>query len=725
MNTPELTVRKAKGKLIRAIFKLSTFVFVSGAVGYFSVLQSTSTVYSKGDVIQHWLRGNIAELGDSYLERIFTGISNKLVAIGNDVMQPQQPILQLKLVTPQEFNEKHQEKIHRKAVLANREVNLGMGLIRRALDDRYKASQGVDLLDTEKFAKGLQSLYSTVESKLPDARDTDLAKYSDVLLKEYFKIPDFDLVKEHYPEIQVFGIYIAHKETGTFAYYPAPNNALEMRLDERPWYNTSIGPNAYNNSNDRKPEQGEQVISRSDVGLTPFYGDIVSGGFTRTLWYRFGDSNYVACVDIIMQSPEQPNKGIGLAGSPFSNSSVIGKLGNSILFGLILSVLLFILGATFVSFGGPWAEAISRRYISGKPTTGPSSSGYVVLPISKEYMTYAEPTDVRHDDTISSSKSATTKGGFGVKTPHLNIEFEQQIREERSTQLAETRRLSLSQDEKLKIRGKELWAIYTRQQKSGTCRLCDQEIAHYGDEQRIGIVEIYHRMNHEPEVDFKRKRGTVVATTDFIENNMQWHALNAEEENVESGTQPLEIYPEPRVPKQFAHFRFIENLLLKYRRLNEGRYVTQDELMQISKVMLPNGVVQSVCRVSYLKKLLSDPHSQDSLELGQDIKRILVASTNEELQGFLTEYRKALTALQLSQKFLVAILRGTQLAALDNYKELNFSILTLPDGSDAVIVTEQESVSSGYLSWREADVRCYIALFKQIEDIATKLALDV
>jgi hypothetical protein len=50
--------------------------------------------------------------------------------------------------------------------------------------------------------------------------------------------------------------------------------------------------------------------------------------------------------------------------------------------------------------------------------------------------------------------------------------------------------------------------------------------------------------------------------------------------------------------------------------------------------------------------------------------------------------------------------------------------LTLPDGFEVIIVAHSDSVHSGYVSWREVDVSYYVALFKQKEDIASKLLLE-
>jgi hypothetical protein len=745
MNTPELTVKRAKRKLTGAILKFSVFILIAGAIGYFAVQQNAKTVYSKSDVMQRWLQADINSLKDPELESIFAGLQSKLVKIGKDVKQSDaptgSPILKLDLVTADEFDDAHKKKSDRGAVIAGTQVNLGMGLVARASDDRYsqaannqerpkdtRNTPAGDPHDRERFSKGLQELYSTVKVKLPDAQNADLTKYSDVLLKDYFGI--YDDVKEHYPEIQVLWVYIASEETGTLAFYPAPNIELNIKLDDRLWYSTSLGKKKYDGSGERTKEQGEQVTERSDVGLTPFYGDFVSDGIMRTLWHRFevdgpngAKSNYVVCVDVIMRPPVAPNTQ-GTIRQFFPATSIPGRLGNSLVFGLVLGGLVFLLGAAFVKLGGPWSEAAARRYISGKPAPGHSSSGYVVEPMSKVYLEYSEPADYRRDYTIGSSERETKRGALGIKTPHLNVEFEQQFQEERSSRLAETRRLGVSPDEKWNIRGKELWDIYTRQQQSGTCRLCDQQIAHYGDEQRIGSVLLIHRMNHEPEVDFKRKRGAVVTDTHSIEDNVQWHALNTVETGVESGRQALEVYPKPRVPEQFAGYSFIEDILTKYRRLNEGRYVATDDLLEVSQVMLPSGIVQSVYRLSYMKRLLSDPRGVNHLKLGKDIKRFLVASTHEELNQFLAEYRAVLAGLPSSNKLLFAVFEDTPLAVLDSYKELNFSVLTLSASSEVVIVAQPESINSGYVSWREADVSYYIALFKQIDDIAAKLSLS-
>ena len=750
MNTPELTVKKAKRKLLRAILSFSIFILIAVAAGYFAVQQSAKTVYSKSDVMQRWLLGNITDLKDPELEKIFNGLADKLVKIGKDVRQSSSPTLKLDLVTADEFDARHRAKLNRRAYIAGTEVNLDMGLIARAKDERYqlapdlslrpreaknqpavqvRSQPAVDERDRDRFSKGLQDLYSSVDRGLPAAQTADAARYSDVLLKDYFSI--YDDVKAHYPEIQVLWVFIASKDTGTFAFYPAPDSSLEIKLDERKWYINSLSESAYDSTKQeqRTLDQGEPIGDRQDVGLTPFYGDFVSGGYTRTLWHRFavdskdGSPNYVVCVDLLMRPPAAPTAQGTMIPQFFPSTSIPGRLGNALVFGLAVGTLVFLIGLAFIKLGGPWSEAAARRYISGRSAPGHSSSGYVVEPVSKVYLEYSEPTEIRHDDTISSSKKDSRRGGIGVKTPHLNVEFEQQFHEERVSTMAETHWLSVAPDEKWNIRGKELWAIYTRQLESGTCRLCDQQIAHYGDEQRIGSVMLIHRMNHEPEVDFKRKRGTAVTDTTFIEDNMQWHALNTVETGEESGRQALEVYPHPRVPEKLAGYSFIEEILTKYRRLNEGRYVATDDLLEVSKAMLPSGVVQSVYRLAYMKKLLSDPRGINHLKLGKDIKRFLVASTHEELENFLAEYRTVLTGLPSSHKLMFAVFHDSALAVLDGYKELNFSVLTVSASSEVVIVAQSESINSGYVSWREADVSYYIALFKQIDDIP-KLSLS-
>jgi len=742
MSKHELTMKSAKRKLLWATFKLSIFVFIAGVLGYLLLQQSASATHSKSDVLQRWLRGDIAKLNDTHLTKVFNELQSKLLKIAEDV-KGSGATLQVDLVTVRELNAKHQgEKRAWKTRIADTEVNLGMGLVSRGIDRRYldrvraPAGSGKETYDEEdkqereKFSKGLHELYSAVTNQLGGgAQGVELDRYSDLLFKEYFRIDQE--VTENYPELRASWVYIASLETGQIAFYPAINDELKLPFDERPWFNTSLGDKRYDPGKGKPRNtlvEGEQVTERNDVGLTQMYGDFVSNRYTRTLWHTFqiDNSRYVVCVDLIMLPPVSTTNSAGWASVElFSNSSIVGRVANSVLFGLLLGAVLFVLGFAFVRFGGSWSKAAAHRYISGKRVTESESSGFVVEPFSKVYMEYAEPAELRQEDTVNSSSTNTMRGTVGVKIPHLSLDFEQQMKEERGSRLAETRRLGVSSDEKWKIRGKELWSVYTRQHKAGVCRLCDQEIVHYGDGQRIGSVEIIHRMNHEPEVDFKRKRGVMVTNTDFIEGNMQWHALNTvQDEGVEAGTQALEIYPQPRVPQQLAEHGFIEEILTKYRRLNEGRYVAANELLQVSETMLPNSIVQSVYRVSDMKKILSEPRGKENLKLGKNIKRFLVAHTDEELQQFRTEFRTVLAELSASQKLLFAVFRGTPLAVLDTYKELNFSILTLPDGFEAVIVAQSDSVHSGYVSWREVDVSYYVALFKQIDDIASKLLLE-
>jgi len=743
MSKHELTMKSAKRKLLRATFKLSVFVLVAGVLGYLLFQQSASAIHSKSDVLQRWLRGDIAKLNDDHLRGVFSGLENKLLKIADDV-KGSGATFQLELVPVAALNAKHQtEKRAWKTNIADTEVNVGMGLISRGIDPRYQSRvrepagprkeryDAEDSQERERFSKGLHELYSAVTNQLGgNAQGVELDRYSDLLFSQYFRVDQE--VKENYPELRVSWVYIASQDTGQIAFYPAINDKLELPFDERPWFNTSLGDKRYDPGKGKPRNtlvEGEQVTGRSDVGLTQMYGDFVSNRYTRTLWHTFqiGESRYVACIDLIMLPPASTaGRAEWAIAGLFSNASVAGRLANSVLFGLLLGGALFALGFAFVRFGGSWSRAAARRYISGGHVTESESSGFVVEPYSKVYMEYAEPAELRQEDSVNSSMTETMRGAVGLKTPHLSLDFEQQIKEERGSRLAETRRLGVSADEKWKIRGKELWSVYTRQHKAGVCRLCDQEIVHYGDGQRIGSVEVIHRMNHEPEVDFKRKRGVMVTNTDFIEDNLQWHALNTmAEKDVETGTQPLELYPKPRVPQQLAGHAFVERILTKYRRLNEGRYVATDELLQVSEAMLPNTIVQSVYRVSHMKKLLSEPRGKENLKLGKNIKRFLIAHSDEELQQFRTEFRAALAELSSSQKLMFAVFRGTPLAVLDTYKELNFSMLTLPDGFEVVIVAQSDgSVHSGYVSWREVDVSYYVALFKQIDDIASKLLLE-
>ena len=726
MNTFELTVKRVKQKLIRAIVIFSIFVAIATMIGDYIVQNRIKDVVNKSRVIQNWLRGEINTIGDPNFEKIWNGIANKLISIGRNIKESRSA-LELKLVTALDFTREHNLKPDHKAYLTDTEVNLGMGLIMKAKDDRYK-TLSIDAQDRGRFSRGLQGIYSAVNSSISDIKGGDSIKeYSNILLKRYFKV--YDAAETYYPELTILWIYIASQRTGTFAAYPAPDRSLNFKFDDRIWYNTSIGEDAYTGAGDRKPGHGEQITSNPDIGLTPFYGDFVSNGFMRTLWYRFniGDSKYVVCADVIMAAPEVMNIP-GILGTFLpASSNFAGKLFNSILYGIIVGLALMLLGIAFVVFGGPWANRVGRSYIFGKSVQGESQSSrwYVVEPISKAYAKYAESVSITQGNTIHSSEKETQKSSIGLPSSYLNFEFEQQSREERSMQLTQFQTLSVPQEQKLKIRGKELWTIYKRRQRLGTCRLCDQEIAYYGEEQRIGSVEIIHRMNHEPEVDFKRKRRNVEADARSIEDNMQWHALNIDDKNYEQGTQPLEIYPTPRIPEQLSKYNFIKNLILRNRRLNEGRYVAED-LLNISTYMLEGNIVLSVHRVNHMKKLLSEPEGMANLKLGKDVKRLIIASRKEELNRFLYDYGRFITELKnnTSQKILTASFEGSTLTALDLYKELNFSILTFQDKTDVVIVSSPEVWNKGYVSWREADVLYFLALFKQLEDIASEPQIE-
>lgn len=334
------------------MFKLAYKSFIAGLVIgpviYIFILQNSVDVNRKRDIRNRWEQGSIFPFNNAYLEVVFNHLADKLVEIKNDIKQTQKQAQPFPLVTPKNFDDQQKKNHKKNAVLADQNVNFAMGSTNRAADeDDNDKSEGNKLKrdkiahESEKFVKGLQSLYDTVIEEISDSHGTDLDEYSSVLLRNYFAISDLDLIKDLSPNIQVFGVYITCSEMEMVGYYPSIKNLGDISLNQSLWYRTSLGSDR--NKNSGKDKLYEEFPSKPDVGLTVLYSDSISGKLNRTLWYRFNDENfnYLVCIDLLMKSPT-------LLEGLFSNTTFSGKLRNTLISGLCVGILAAVLAPGFI-----------------------------------------------------------------------------------------------------------------------------------------------------------------------------------------------------------------------------------------------------------------------------------------------------------------------------------------------------------------------------------------
>jgi len=550
-----------------------------------------------------------------------------------------------------------------------------------------------------------------------------------------------DDIDQFFPELEILWIYVGSSE-GAFATFPGndqeywnENDNRPYNPKDRPWFKEAM----YGKGDDL-------YANHDDIGLSSVYDDFSEHlDSVRTLWHKVevnDDSSkrtYVIGIDFYLS-----NNAFSAGITDLINKKDIPSIKNIVIFdsmmhGLIVSFLIFILGLFFI-FIGPLSFA--RFFVFGL-------SSYKSLSVNKEIL--AEYMGlVAYDDLNNNSfkleetnkkiddNSFSRKLSVGAQSNKLfNILASLESKKSHSQQKISMVQAIHNQEINslyTGIRGKEFWKITKSEGILGSCPTCGEVIKVAPEEQNWEqVMVINHVAQDIPEVLTLLTNG--VEPQEWIKNSLTEHILKSNQYIDQSSNLQKTLYETARfkIPYQLKNYPPLAKMQNDFHILQSGRYNSGD-MINLSKHLYKNSYVKAVCRVGYFKLLLEmEKNGEGFLFVGESIERILIAFTTEEFEitkrWFESEGKNKIRKDDQISLYLVNILdlpeglreyRRWDFAIVDSSISTNSNANMLKNmGSTVVITSDYNDGSnseeiSGAVSWRLADVTFYETLYRAI-----------
>ena len=726
-----LAARKNLSKLIRFfIYFLAISIFLGSTLHQIR----TKNLTNKNEFILKWLKGEIAE--DRSFTSILIDLSDQLRILSDIVISPETKNYKAEIVESDNFTSRS-KSLNKYQFISRINNNSNPVLTNYAFiefqkvkinknssinEDNTSANE-----DKDKFAKSFGLIVSSMEKS--GSNISSFKEFSNTLI-DYFGI---DSMLEKYPSVKIKSIFIVNLSDGNFALYPADDISFQgFVLNEREWYKSSIIDyklsEQINNNN---------INNNNNVGLSPVYGDFATKEFTRTLWYKFKDNNqkqYLIGLDLILIPPEEAKSPSLLKSLFYERKTLIGILLQSILISLVVSLLILFLCWLFIKTFKIQSQEIAKLIIFNKSQDDQLS--YFVSPVRKIKSLSEDNIDLTNQYSIQNAQ--TRSSGLSINPfssnsiAAMNLNFVRMRAEEMQFILRETTNFKISPDEKYRIRGKEFWTIYQQKHNTGHCRFCGQPSLSQtgGLLEQIGGVIINHEMSENPSIRLKRRDGIFPSQSEkFLQENIKWHILKNDNFIFNQEFYPLELYTLPKLPDYLLENDDIKSFINKYKSLNEGRFITNDLLNIAYSILAKNTnecAVKSNYKTDFIDSIISTSIGANFLNSQPQFnrQRIILAQNPQTNQSFWQNPNNINYAQSFFDSDHVAVQENDELKTLasDLRSQVNFAIVTFRDNSEIVIVHDQETdYSSGYITWRNADIDFYNKVFEIIFNKATKL----
>jgi hypothetical protein len=727
-----ITIETARKNLVKIVLLLALVIFLV-AFGVDMLLQKrTEIVTTESTVTNSWLRGEMSEINDPEINKIWSNIGEKLMSYDSYFQNPGKVASGQPLVKSDDFpkNNAANTETNSQWLLNPKEppieTNFKFALTIAPKDPAPTADELTE--DKDRYEKIMGAIISSFTKN--QTKNLTPEGYTERML-DFFDVED--IVKRKMPGLGVQWIYVASTR-GTFAIYPSSDQTFRgFDPRSRPWYKSALTPSIPDTPPSEHLVSGEPAA----FGLVSFYPDFVGKNFMRTFWHRItvNGVDYLICVDLVLTPKDLRYRNDFFDNIPPVKNSSIGGGGytRAAKVGVMSGVTFLALGLAFTLLGGKWSNGLARRIITADISSKESETGDRFRPFFRALAARDTSRSIHSDTTVGASaiRKTSLSALIVMNVSELRHE-EQRIRQKTSSRtVTEAMRLD-TLDNDIHTRGIEKWDIYRRKgQWVGRCRLCSQEVLYQDKEVRIGEANIKHGVDSKPDVSLNIDTHWHSTDSPTIKDSVIWQVLDTKTRHLGNDYE-LKPYPPPRVPDEVQSHSFAREILENYRLLSEGRYETADAV-ELSKELFRNRDVRSACTIPYLQHLIESGDTEAGvLRVGNDIERILIGDSQEVLAAFIEQHRGFLASLLTQRKNLhlyTVSLDKMRIGPIETYPELDFAIAHGAEDFKYLVITHPDERGRGgnmrgYVSWREVDISFCETLFERLKDFKQSLKLD-
>ncbi|MUG96417.1 hypothetical protein F7734_30350 [Scytonema sp. UIC 10036] len=553
----------------------------------------------------------------------------------------------------------------------------------------------------------------------------NLQNFSKVVVKY---LTGDDRYSDIIPDLRINNIYITNIKTGFMMSYPFTNEAYKQDINFkiRPWFRTTQQDNYYV-SNFRAKDDFS-----NDLGLTGVYIDIndeTKPNVIRTLWYKFKLSNkneeYILCIDLF-----------------FDKSSHILQKGNL----LNLSEQSIKYGFNLKENDNPWIYLLGISFIMALCLYSiyELKIKNIILRISKfqtndllkiklqlDSKHYASKDEGEIKFTVQgetkeinqSAQSMEAKWSFNIQNLQFGVSNNQNYtrQKEASTkyEFINEYNLNMSQS-KPQYRCIETWKVVLESQ-SGKTQKIGFFVAKWNTNNSAAIEEVLDIKSIYWEKEYEKYLS-------LIKEQLREHVLISDEKELVA-VLDTNYTKRQNLPSFLTEIDSLKKIIKSSLYLKQGKIVFSEVETLTELYRQPHVMVHAICTLHFLRNLIKNNKLNDFVQI-EVHERYLIEYQQDEFQEFydsLDDEHKL--ALSDRSPFKIMVYQ-------DNIENIvspqdDFCIISVNNNPKLVAYsfTDNKYSNTGWISWREVDIKFYEELYKcqkdknhRIEDIKTYLS---
>jgi hypothetical protein len=519
------------------------------------------------------------------------------------------------------------------------------------------------------------------------------------------------------PDLRINNIYITNINTAFMLSYPLTNEGYEKGIyfKTRPWFETTqknsyassfIGKDRFNN----------------DFGLTGVYIDIndeTKPNVIRTLWYKFKPINqneeYILCIDLFFDKSSQLSKQVSLLNLlEESDNYWIYLLGISLIIALSLSLIYELKFKDIIL-------RISKHYVND----------LLKIKLQLESKHYASKDEAEIKFTVQgeskeinqSEKSMEAKWSFNIQNLQVGINNNQSYTQQKEAtsryEFISEYNLNMSQN-KPQYRCIETWKVILESQSKNIQKI-GFFVAKWSTNNSASIEELLDIKSIYWEKEYEEYLG-------IIKEQLREHLLISDEKELVA-VLDTNYSRRQNLPSFITEIDSLKQIITSSLYLKQGKIVFS-EFETLTELYRQNQViVHAICTLYFLRKLVENNKLKDFFKT-QVYERYLIEYQQGEFQNFYDSLDDE-SKLELINKspFQIMVYQDN----IDNIVSAqdDFCIISINNTPKLVAYsfTDNKYSNTGWISWREVDIKFYDELYKcqkdknhRIENIKTYLS---
>ncbi|MBG1271208.1 hypothetical protein [Nostoc sp. WHI] len=531
------------------------------------------------------------------------------------------------------------------------------------------------------------------------------------------------------PDLRINNVYITNTKTGFLLSYPFTNENYKQYIDfkTRPWFRATQRSNYYDSDFEDRDE------FNNDLGLTNVYIDINDENkpnVIRTLWYKFktnANEEYILCVDLFFDKSNKLSEKINLLDLGLLEQSIKSGLNlkesdNTWIYLLIISFILALSLSLIYEFKvKDIILRISKRH--------PNDLVKIKLQLDSKHYASKDEGEIKFTiqgetkEINQSEQSMEAKWSFNIQNIQVGVNGSQTHTKQKEAtsryEFINEYNLNMSQN-KPQYRCIETWRVVLEYQSWNTEKIgffvAKWNTNNSADiEEGLDIKSIYWEKEYEQYLGILKKQ-------------LREHLLVSDDKELVAVLDSNYIRPQ-NIPSFLAEIDSIKKIINSSLYLKQGKIVfseveTLTELYKQVQVM-----VNAICTLHFLRKLVDNNKLKDFFQT-QVHERYLIEYQQDEFKNFYDSLDdESKSELINKSPFKIMVYQDN----IDNIvsPQDDFCIISINNTPRLVAYsfTDNKYSNTGWISWREVDIKFYEELYKcqkdknhRIENIQTYLS---